>query len=241
MLVILRSSEGYGWDVWGSPSETYYTISDLSRTKLFAEGTLCGSYIKDACLEKLVEGEYVFRVGGNGDDYKALNTWEFCGVTGVAQQELRFTWENGECTAGTLVNAGDKVTSADYAEESDDGLEKPGPASEETELTKEESSEVNTHNQETSIVSASTIMMGMLATASVCGVLAIVVVLMSVFKIVSKRSQGLEKVSQVDEDAAYAVQGSAHGVAAVNKGLASEAPATSLVANKHPLIASLDL
>lgn len=243
-MIILRSSEGYGWVVSDSPSETYYSISDITRSTLYVEGTLSGPYIKDICLEKLEEGDYIFRVGGNNDDYRALNSWEFCGVTGIAQQELKFNWENGECTPGAVTNAADKIASStELAQENDDGLEKmTAPAASEDSMVAEDvRDETAAQDSHSSFLSQSLVTMGMVATASMCGVLAVVVLVMSVYKVASKRSLGLQKVSQVDEDAPFSARGSSHGVASVNKGLSSEAPASSLVASKHQLIASLDL
>lgn len=154
-LIVLRSEEGYGWNVDDSPANTYYSISDISRTALISEGTICGSYIKEICLEKLEDGEYIFRVGGNGDDYKGINSWEFCGLTGGAQQELKFSWEDGECTAGELRSFGEKILSSDYAEVTDDGMARSKKEDEQIEKEALESSSEATESTTDSSTSKS--------------------------------------------------------------------------------------
>ena len=65
----LSNTAGNGW-FDGTGTSTYYSISDADREELLAYGTLCGAKSEEFCEEKLVDGSYIFRVGGNGDSNK---------------------------------------------------------------------------------------------------------------------------------------------------------------------------
>ena len=74
-------------------SSLYYSVSDLSRSVLVAEGTACsffGGKIEEVCELSLSPGQYVVRVGGNSVEYASAPAplWTFCGVSGYAQEEI---------------------------------------------------------------------------------------------------------------------------------------------------------
>lgn len=100
----IENSFGRGW-YNSSVEATEYFISDASRTSLVTSGTLCGPRVRDQCQEKLPDGDYVFRVTGNLDDFDDEQSWEFCGVEGVAQQELSFQISKGRCLPKNLTSA----------------------------------------------------------------------------------------------------------------------------------------
>lgn len=100
----VENSFGRGW-YNSSVEATEYFISDASRTVLVTSGTLCGPKVRDQCQEKLLDGSYVFRVSGNLDAFEDEQSWEFCGVEGIAQQELTFQISKGRCIPGNLTSA----------------------------------------------------------------------------------------------------------------------------------------
>jgi len=99
-VAMLLNTGGHGW-FDGTGLSTYYAISDSSRYDLISSGTMCGSFSEQLCELAIPDGDYILRVGGNGDSNKGDNTWEFCGVTGGAQTELSFSVKKGKCSASS--------------------------------------------------------------------------------------------------------------------------------------------
>lgn len=99
-VAMLLNTAGHGW-FDGTGVSTYYAISDSTRSELIASGTMCGSFSEQLCELPLPDGDYILRVGGNGDSSKDDNSWEFCGVTGGAQTELSFTVSKGKCSTSS--------------------------------------------------------------------------------------------------------------------------------------------
>jgi hypothetical protein len=97
-VAMLLNTAGRGW-FDGTGVSTYYAISDSTRYELVTSGTMCGSFSEQLCELQIPDGDYILRVGGNGDASKDDNTWEFCGVTGGAQTELSFSVKKGKCSA----------------------------------------------------------------------------------------------------------------------------------------------
>lgn len=59
-----------------------------------------GGGVATTCKTCIADGEYIFRVTGANDPDADMVEWEFCGYTGGAQTELRFTITNGGCSSG---------------------------------------------------------------------------------------------------------------------------------------------
>ena len=84
-----------------SPSSMPSSIPTMAPTQ--AEGSFCG-----ACL---ADGEYIFRSTGACDPFGESITWEFCGVSGNAQDEFHFWMEDGICYPGVFGGACDILSS----------------------------------------------------------------------------------------------------------------------------------
>ena len=84
---------------------TQYTISDISRTKLLVQGSLCTDIPKTSCPIPMPDGEYVLRIGGNTDIDANTAAWFFCGIRGGAKEELAFQISKGKCWPGIKVKA----------------------------------------------------------------------------------------------------------------------------------------
>lgn len=87
---------------------TSYYISDKSGKKLITVGTMCPFDGQDVfsgevmCYQDLKDGEYVFRVGGALDRFKANRNWWFCGRLNnggpQTQMTFRVSDEGQTCT-----------------------------------------------------------------------------------------------------------------------------------------------
>jgi hypothetical protein len=87
-----------------------YSIVSGDRTNLIHEGTICGSFSTEACVEVLpYDGKFVFRVSGFAEDRNEVR-WEFCGESGILGEELQFKMVKGKCVAV------DKRSAEDYCE-----------------------------------------------------------------------------------------------------------------------------
>lgn len=105
--LLLASTDGDGWtEPEGySGKDTSYYISNADRSALITSGSMCDESFENFCEESLEDGDYIFRVSGNGNKNKHHDMWQFCGVLGKPQQELPFTVQKGKCVPGTLVDA----------------------------------------------------------------------------------------------------------------------------------------
>lgn len=96
---------------------TYFEISDIDGNALFEQGTLCphsqtyariyedkGDEEDIDCDLTLVDGLYIFRVTGALDPHKRYVEWDFCDVSGEAQNELYFRVQDGDCEPLVLRN-----------------------------------------------------------------------------------------------------------------------------------------
>jgi hypothetical protein len=121
----LFDGDGDGWYVGGNGTDqvcpgvpessmpsviTYpkYSIVSGDRTTLIHEGTICGSFSTEACVEVLpYDGKFVFRVAGFAEDPDEVR-WDFCGESGILGEELQFKMVKGKCVAV------EKRSAADY-------------------------------------------------------------------------------------------------------------------------------
>lgn len=77
-----------------------------SNDDLEYSGTLCGSKGQDAaCDLELEDGTYNWRVAGTLDRYVKYVSWDFCGVQGYGNSELKFMILDGECAPLQLRNS----------------------------------------------------------------------------------------------------------------------------------------
>eukprot|EP00607_Mallomonas_marina_P007469 CAMPEP_0182416774 /NCGR_PEP_ID=MMETSP1167-20130531/1127_1 /TAXON_ID=2988 /ORGANISM="Mallomonas Sp, Strain CCMP3275" /LENGTH=475 /DNA_ID=CAMNT_0024589827 /DNA_START=211 /DNA_END=1638 /DNA_ORIENTATION=+ len=117
---MLLNTDGNGW-FDGTGVSTYYSISTIDRYHLVTSGTMCGSDSQQICEESLPDGEFILRVGGNGDPNRDDNTWEFCGVMGGSQTELVFSVAKGKCkVTSDLISLSDIKKSKKYSGTDDD-------------------------------------------------------------------------------------------------------------------------
>jgi hypothetical protein len=76
-----------------------YSIVSGDRTTLIHEGTICGSFSTEACVEVLpYDGKFVFRVAGFTENPNEVR-WNFCGKSGILGEELQFQMVKGKCVA----------------------------------------------------------------------------------------------------------------------------------------------
>lgn len=112
----LFAGEGGGWYKGGNGTDqmcpgisesilpsviTYpkYSIVSGDRTSLIHEGTICGSFSTEACVEVLpYDGKFVFRVTGFSEEPDEVR-WNFCGESGILGEELQFKMVKGKCVA----------------------------------------------------------------------------------------------------------------------------------------------
>jgi hypothetical protein len=87
----------------------WYVTDTENKTVLFAYGKpYCdagydaGGGVATTCKTCLADGEYIFRVTGANDPDASIITWDFCGSSGGAKEELRFTLSGGVCAASGL-------------------------------------------------------------------------------------------------------------------------------------------
>eukprot|EP00602_Paraphysomonas_sp_CaronLab_P004182 CAMPEP_0185024208 /NCGR_PEP_ID=MMETSP1103-20130426/7186_1 /TAXON_ID=36769 /ORGANISM="Paraphysomonas bandaiensis, Strain Caron Lab Isolate" /LENGTH=683 /DNA_ID=CAMNT_0027557119 /DNA_START=64 /DNA_END=2115 /DNA_ORIENTATION=+ len=112
----LESKSGQGWFVpadveinvdictFSVPQSLVYPmyfIMDEYNTKLLHSGTMCRYGDLDHLHEVLPrDGRFLFRVAGLSNLENGNFTWDFCGVTGVLNQEVHFTMTKGKCKPG---------------------------------------------------------------------------------------------------------------------------------------------
>jgi len=74
-----------------------YSIVSGDRTTLIHEGTICGSFSTEACVEVLpYDGKFVFRGAGYAEDPSKVS-WDFCGESGILGEEVQFKMVKGKC------------------------------------------------------------------------------------------------------------------------------------------------
>ena len=236
---LLLNTAGNGW-FDGTGTSTYYSISDTTRTELFAYTTICGAFSEDLCEENLVDGDYIFRVGGNGDANLDQNTWEFCGVTGSAQTELSFSVKEGKCTAGYLVYSADfissngpSVTSSQETESSDvdstdDDADTPDDVDDDNVLASIQI--MSSTAGETHYFSSVPHTMVFLASAIGLAVMAVVAVYMVV---ISKLNNTTSMAPKVNEENMNDKLLAANGLTIIKE--------ASINPTRHQLVSSLDL
>lgn len=110
-LMLMSTTDPQGWygdyNLKNGTGTSYY-IYDSTGKVLIYTGTICGTtLLTGACRIELEDGDYILRVGGALDTDAGGHTWEFCGITGQAQQMVTFTVKDAKCTPYTRVSASD--------------------------------------------------------------------------------------------------------------------------------------
>jgi len=80
-----------------------FQISDESKSKLIAYGSLATGKYEQECSFCFMEGSYYFRISDDRDIMKNNTRWSFCNTEGEAGQELAFHVIDGICYPDVLI------------------------------------------------------------------------------------------------------------------------------------------
>lgn len=247
---ILTSTSGLGW-FESSGAGTHYSISDYTRTDLISYGSICDQTAENLCEEQLPDGEYIFRVGGNGATNKAATYWEFCGIYGTYQQELKFVIDKGLCISGDLRSVSDKPTNVlEIQSEEEDGKNDDGVNDDVLPIVEQEEEPlVAVHLQPASSSrNFEAIPMAFVVTSSIfggllLGVIATVAVIVRVRQ--NTKESGFERVNTEEESQSPPTQAplsdEAMKILSENGLVNTVLPEEALGLTRHRLLTSIDL